>query len=76
MDRRSFFIAAAALIGAAAAAGSAEAAMPTLAPLQQDQGPPVTEVKKGGQGRGNRGRHLGWSRGRGRAVGRKRKFGF
>lgn len=56
----------------------ASARVVSQTPVLDTQTEHVVEVKRGGHGwaKGNRGRHYGWSRGRGKALGRKRKFGF
>lgn len=67
MNRRSLVIAA----GFALFAGPAFASTLADGALDAETSPEPLEAKKGG-----RGRRVGWSRGRGKAFGRKRKFGM
>ncbi|MCA0422137.1 MAG: hypothetical protein LCH61_02225 [Proteobacteria bacterium] len=71
MNRRHMLIGAVGTLAALFTAGSASARIPAQVPVGAEAGPEIEAVKRGG-----RGKHRGWSRGRGHAYGRRRKFGW
>ena len=70
MDRRVLL---AGLLGALVAA-PASARVISQAPVLVESKVETEEVRRGG--RGGRGKKVGWRRGRGRAWGRRRRFGW
>lgn len=71
MNRRTFFAGIAGILGAVVAADQASARILSQRDVADEGKPQIDEVKRGG-----RGRRVGWSRGRGKAWGRRRKFGW
>lgn len=71
MNRRMMIAGGAGALLASLLVTGASARIAGQGPVSEAGAPPVEEVKRGG-----RGRHLGWRRGRGKAWGRRRKFGF